>query len=134
MRAAVVALTLAAAVAGCGGDEVASAPGPQLVVDADPGGALKFTERELTASAGSVTLAMHNPSSVVHDVALKGAGVDVRGKLVGEGKTSTVTADLEPGDYTFYCSVPGHADAGMSGMLRVRSGQGAWTRTRSSMI
>jgi plastocyanin len=94
--------------------------GRQLVVDADPSGQLKFTKQQLTATAGAVTLVMHNPSPLGHNIAIKDGGVDVRGKVVGHGGTSTAGANLKPGTYTFYCSVPGHAAAGMTGTLRVR--------------
>ena len=36
-----------------------------------------------------------------------------------EGKTS-VSAELAPGAYTFFCTVPGHAEAGMEGTLTVK--------------
>jgi uncharacterized cupredoxin-like copper-binding protein len=38
---------------------------------------------------------------------------------VGQGGTSTVSASLKPGTYTFYCSVPGHREGGMEGKLTV---------------
>jgi uncharacterized cupredoxin-like copper-binding protein len=38
--------------------------------------------------------------------------------LIGKGKTS-VSADLAAGTYTFICTVPGHAEAGMEGTLTV---------------
>jgi len=31
-----------------------------------------------------------------------------------------VTANLAPGTYTFLCTVPGHAQAGMEGTLTVK--------------
>jgi uncharacterized cupredoxin-like copper-binding protein len=61
---------------------------------------------------------MTNNSALQHDVALKG-GVDEKGDVVGQGGKSTVTADLKPGKYTFYCSVDGHEAAGMTGELDV---------------
>jgi uncharacterized cupredoxin-like copper-binding protein len=96
-----------------------AAPQRRLAVDAEPN-ALKFTSQQLTAAGGKVTIVMHNPSALEHNIAIKGGGVDVGGKVVGHGGTSTVTADLKPGDYTFYCAVPGHAQAGMTGTLHVR--------------
>lgn len=62
---------------------------------------------------------MANPATVPHNVAIEGSGVDEEGEIVGEGETSTVEADLEPGEYTFYCSVPGHRQSGMEGTLTV---------------
>jgi uncharacterized cupredoxin-like copper-binding protein len=39
---------------------------------------------------------------------------------VGKDGTSTVTAELGAGRYTFYCSVPGHRQGGMEGTLTVQ--------------
>jgi plastocyanin len=124
-------LALALAVAGCGGDDdgedeaasppppAASSEGTTLQNPADESGALKFEKESLTAPAGEVTLVMENPSAVDHNIAVEGGGVDEVGEIVGQGGTSQVTATLEPGEYTFYCSVPGHQAAGMEGTLTV---------------
>ena len=90
-----------------------------IEISADPGNALRFDVSELTAAAGTVTISMANPSSLPHNVAIKGNGVDAKGEIVSSGGTSTVSADLAPGTYTFYCSVPGHEQGGMTGTLTV---------------
>jgi plastocyanin len=91
-----------------------------LEIDADPTGQLKFLASTATATAGSVTLRMANKSSVSHDIAIQGGGLNQVGKIVANGGISTVTANLKPGKYTFYCSVPGHRQAGMVGTLTVK--------------
>jgi uncharacterized cupredoxin-like copper-binding protein len=78
-----------------------------------------FTKTSATAHAGTVTLKSVNPQSVPHDISIKGNGVNATGEQVSNGGTSTVTADLKPGTYEFYCSVPGHEQAGMKGTLTV---------------
>jgi plastocyanin len=80
---------------------------------------LRFSKSTLEAPAGTVTLVMENPSALEHNIAVRGEGVDEKGEVVGQGEESTVTAELEPGEYEFYCSVPGHEDAGMKGTLTV---------------
>jgi plastocyanin len=118
---------LVAALAGCGGDDDGgSAQTTQaetttggggaaqtLQIEADPSGALRFSEDSLEANAGEVTIVMTNPSSVPHNVALEGGSVDEKGEIVGKGEQSQVSATVEPGTYEFYCSVPGHEAAGM---------------------
>jgi len=81
--------------------------------------ALKYSTSHLTAPHGKVSIVMKNLSPLQHDVAIKGNGVSVKGKLVGKGGLSTVTATLKRGTYTFYCTVPGHAAAGMKGTLKI---------------
>jgi plastocyanin len=126
-------VALAFAVAGCGGDddgdeEAAPPPPPaatggtRLVNPADADGDFAFEKDELTAPAGEVTLVMENPSSLEHNIAVKGDGLDEKGPVVGEGGTSEVTVTLEEGEYTFYCSVPGHEAGGMEGTLTVTGG------------
>ena len=79
-----------------------------------------FAQSTATASAGHVTIKSMNPQGTGHDIALKGDGVDEKGEVVQDGGVSTIDiADLKPGTYTYYCSVPGHEDAGMKGTLTV---------------
>jgi plastocyanin len=85
---------------------------------ADPS-QLRFSKASLQAPAGTITLVMENPSAIEHNIAVRGDGVDEQGEVVGQGEQSRVTADLEAGEYEFYCSVPGHEEAGMKGTLTV---------------
>jgi uncharacterized cupredoxin-like copper-binding protein len=91
-----------------------------LKLSADPSGALKFDKSTLTAKAGTVTISMDNPSPVPHAVAVEGNGVDKNGKTVNQGGVSTVSVNLKPGKYEFYCPVDGHKQAGMEGTLTVK--------------
>lgn len=92
--------------------------GAPLTVTADPDGNLSWEPTELTAPAGPVTIELDNPSPVAHDVEIEGNGVEEKSDLVTDG-TASVTADLKAGEYRYYCTVPGHADAGMDGTLTV---------------
>lgn len=91
-----------------------------LEIDADPTGQLKFLASRAKATPGKVTLRMKNPSSVPHDIAITGSGQNQIGAVVSGGGVSTVSVSLKPGTYTFYCSVDGHAAAGMKGTLTVK--------------
>ena len=110
------ATTPTTASSGSGGAGASS----NLSISADPGGALKFTKTSLSAKSGNVTITMANPSSVPHGVGVQGNGIDKDGQVVNQGGKSTVTANLKPGKYTFYCPVPGHRQAGMEGTLTVK--------------
>jgi plastocyanin len=101
-------------------DEGAGGGGRELTLSADPGGDLRFDTDTLEATAGQVTIQMENPSTVPHNVSIEGRGLDEEGRTVGQGGTSTVTAELQPGEYDFYCSVAGHREGGMEGTLTVR--------------
>jgi len=136
VKRAALLLVLVATLAGCGGGDDESDEGggaatqaettagsgaaaQTLQLEADPSGALRFTTTSLQANAGEVQIVMENPSSVPHNIAVTGNGVDEKGEVVGKGERSEVTATLEPGTYEFYCSVPGHEAAGMKGELTV---------------
>jgi uncharacterized cupredoxin-like copper-binding protein len=81
---------------------------------------LKYDKKKLKAHTGKITIVMKNPSSLFqHDVAIKIKGKVHKSKLAGTNKTVKLTLTLKPGKYTFYCTVPGHAAAGMKGTLTV---------------
>jgi mono/diheme cytochrome c family protein len=90
-----------------------------LVIPADPSGALAFTFGKATATAGPVTISMPNQAPIQHDIAVTGP-VNGKGPVVGKGATSSFKVSLKPGTYTFLCTVPGHAAAGMKGTLTVK--------------
>ena len=99
-----------------GGDTGA---GSTVSFTADPGGELAYEEDSATATAGTVTLELTNEASVPHDVKIEGPEGDLGGtEEVTEG-TVDATVELDPGEFTFYCSVPGHREAGMEGTLTV---------------
>jgi plastocyanin len=91
-----------------------------LDLAADANNALAFNQKSLTAPAGKVTLNLKNPSVIPHNIAIKGNGItEVLGPIVDKDGLSTATADLAPGTYEYFCSVPGHEGAGMKGTLVV---------------
>jgi uncharacterized cupredoxin-like copper-binding protein len=98
----------------------APAPGSEVIqLKADSGGALKFDRDDAKTLSGKVQLTLANPSSLKHNIAIKGNGIDKKGPIVGKGGVSIVNVQLKPGDYEFYCSVDGHEQAGMKGTLHV---------------
>jgi plastocyanin len=112
----------AAATGAEGGEGGAAAAGSTVQLEADPGGGIAYTTEEVGATAGDVTIEFDNPQPIEHDVAVEDSNGEEVGKtdLVTEGSASTTLKGLEPGEYTFYCTVPGHREAGMEGTLVVK--------------
>jgi plastocyanin len=68
-----------------------------------------------------VTIAFTNPQARKHDIAIE----DSSGKTIGQTEpiaedANSVVVDLKPGTYTYYCTLPGHREAGMEGTLTVK--------------
>ncbi len=101
--------------AGGGGGGTATAA---LKVTADPDGALSWTPTTLTAKPGQVSIELENASSTPHNIQIEGQN-DVS-DTISNGDTATITADLKPGTYTYFCDIPGHRQAGMEGTLTVK--------------
>ena len=101
------------------GGTAAPAAGAPLALAADPTGQLRFDKKTLQGKAGKVTIDFTNDSQVGHDVTIaKGASKLGGTKVITKSKAS-VSIDLKPGQYVFYCSVPGHRQGGMQGTLTI---------------
>jgi plastocyanin len=116
-----------AAGAAAGTDTTRTAPkggtsGSKVALSADPTGALKYNTTKLNANAGNVTVAFVNESSVPHNVTVEDSGGKELGatKDVTKGNDTLKLDNVKPGTYTFFCSIPGHEQAGMKGTLTVR--------------
>jgi plastocyanin len=83
--------------------------------------AIAYDTKRLAGHTGQVDITFTNPSAVSHDVCLSGPGGEQIGcsETVTQGSTS-LSENLKPGDYTFFCSVDGHEAAGMKGTLTVK--------------
>jgi plastocyanin len=97
-----------------------AAGGGAVEITAAADGSLAYDQTEVSASAGPVTIDFSNPASLSHDVKVEdSSGAELGGTdLVAQGD-ATATVDLQPGSYTFFCSVTGHREAGMEGTLTV---------------
>jgi plastocyanin len=102
--------------------EVHASSGPggtvQLAADATD---LAYDTTSLSSKSGKVTIDFTNPSALEHDVAIEQDGKQLAdSELIANGAKTTASAELAPGTYTFYCTVPGHREAGMEGTLTVK--------------
>ena len=95
--------------------------GEAVAVTAAADGSLAYDEKTLDATAGTVDLQLDNPSSVEHDVCVRSDSGDELGcSDDAEEGTADLSVDLAAGTYEFYCSEPGHEEAGMKGTLSVK--------------
>jgi plastocyanin len=141
MRRASALIAVAACVvlglAACGGDddddggETAAAPatttapagggGSTVAISTPSGSDLAFEQSEVSAKSGSVTIDFDNQQPIGHDVKVEdSSGQELGGTDIITSSTATATVDVQPGNYTFFCSVPGHREAGMEGTLTVK--------------
>lgn len=133
MKMITIGLTLvlaSIALIACGGGSSSSAGAetetkpaghPSTLDIAAASSGLDYSNNTATASAGEVTVRFDNPQPLEHDVAIENASGKVVGQteVITEGEDATVV-NLKPGIYTFFCTVPGHREAGMEGTLTVK--------------
>jgi plastocyanin len=90
-----------------------------LRLAANPEGQLSYNTKQLQAKAGVVTITMANMAPEPHNVTIAQGSKVLGATPTFQGGTRTLKLTLKPGTYTFYCSVPGHRQAGMEGTLTV---------------
>jgi plastocyanin len=137
MRRLVTALVLtvlsAFALAACGGDdESSSETSTSATTDTDPAaevvdvsavedGSFAYEQDSLETASGTVNVSFENPAPIAHDFCVEDGGEEVGcTELIADGDTDIAEFELEPGEYTYYCSVAGHRDGGMEGTLTVK--------------
>jgi uncharacterized cupredoxin-like copper-binding protein len=75
----------------------------------------KFTLSKSSVPHGKVTFKVVNKGKLGHDFAIAGK----KTKIIGPGKSTTLTVTVKKGKVPYKCTVPGHAAAGMKGTLKV---------------
>jgi plastocyanin len=90
-----------------------------LKLTANPEGLLSYDVKRLSAKAGKVTITLTNTAALAHNVTIVQASTVLGETPTFQGGSRSFTVSLKPGTYTFYCSVPGHRQAGMEGTLTV---------------
>jgi uncharacterized cupredoxin-like copper-binding protein len=95
--------------------------GSTVDISTPSGSTLAFDQKSASAKAGNVTIDFDNKQALQHDVKVEdSSGKELGGTDLVSSGTATATVNLQPGTYTFFCSVPGHRDAGMEGTLTVK--------------
>ncbi|GAB2486083.1 cupredoxin domain-containing protein [Nocardiopsis aegyptia] len=148
-RLALIALVAAGALglAACSSDEDAAAPAPEETAAEETeaagdgtdetagesgdtadgeGGAITVTASEMayegipdTLPAGTVEITFDNAGQAPHDLVVEELGDETVIPLTDGGQSATGTVTLEPGTYTFYCSVGSHREMGMEQTVTV---------------
>lgn len=132
LTAFALALTLSACSSGGDGDGDSAAGGATESTTGDAGGdaaggAITFVGTDDTmwestsksTSAGSNELTLECGDAVPHGLAIEGVQDGAELAACEGGGSGNATVELEAGDYTFFCTVPGHREAGMEGTLTV---------------
>ncbi len=77
----------------------------------------KFVLTKKTVAKGVVTFKVANVGTIRHDFKIAGK----KTPLISKGKSATLKVTFKKaGKYPYVCTVPGHAAAGMKGVLTVK--------------
>jgi uncharacterized cupredoxin-like copper-binding protein len=70
---------------------------------------------------GTYKFAVDNIGKIQHDLAIEGNGIkETKTPLINAGQSKSLDVALKPGKYTFFCTVPGHEQAGMKLQVTVK--------------
>jgi uncharacterized cupredoxin-like copper-binding protein len=113
------------------GKESEAKAGESPTANASPEGAtaIKVTESEWkvqlptlsTLKEGNYTFQVHNAGKVPHDLAIQGPKLAANDATptIAPGGDATLKVSLVAGNYTVYCSIPGHKQLGMVAQISV---------------
>ncbi len=80
---------------------------------------IKFDPKEFTIPADKdVKVKVTNKGVLQHNFTID--ELKIATKLLNGGESETVTIKAKAGEYQYYCTVPGHKEAGMVGKLTVK--------------
>ena len=125
--AALAAVAMTVGFTACGGGDDGGSGGKAYV---EPKGAstetisieagnFYFKPDKVSADPGIATIEL-SAKNGIHDLVFDGAYPGFQLEADGGGGTESTKIDLEPGKYTFYCSITGHRAQGMEGTLTVK--------------
>jgi uncharacterized cupredoxin-like copper-binding protein len=87
---------------------------------------IKFSTTAFEIPANTdVTVHITNKGATAHDFSIDALNISTGD--VAPGASVDVKINAKPGDYVYYCNVPGHEAAGMKGTMTVKEGAGAAT-------
>ena len=132
---AALAAATALAVAGCGGDEEGSgedsASGEAVAtVDVSETDFALDPEDATVDESGVIEFAVTNDGETDHALEVE-ADPEAVSDTIAPGESTTFTAELEPGEYKWYCPIANHEQLGMVGTLTVGGGSGASSEPES---
>lgn len=79
---------------------------------------IAYSEAPSELAAGEVPIELINEGAIEHNVVIEELGDELILEAPG-GESDSGSFTFEPGEYTYYCSIPGHRAAGMEGTMTV---------------
>ncbi len=118
---------------GAGGGEVAVTEPVFVAID------IAYESAPDVLPTGSVDVRLVNNGAIVHNVVIEELNDEVILEADGGG-TDQNTVEFDAGEYTYFCDIPGHREAGMEGTLTVSdsaaapSGDGAGATSEQASV
>ena len=128
MRTGILTSLLLVGLVACSAPAASDQPGPESpdAVEAITINLADFMidPSELEAAGPTVTLEVTSDGPTPHNLTVRNAAGDVVMATddLSAGDADTISGELEPGEYTIFCSFAGHESLGMSGTLTVTGG------------
>ena len=115
MRAALVAAVAGLVLAACGGDDGSGLPDADIALLGTD--TLQWAPDRLTVPAGTLSVAIVCERGANHNLVIEETGEEIA--ACAPGRTAFGEVTLDPGVYTYVCTVPGHETV-MRGVLEVQ--------------